>query len=194
MTVLLTNQNSKTKKVLKKTLIIVSIISILVCITGLIFFIKGICDKIKFERIYDRINYLSSCVILFKISEHNAGCLRNESESFYDASTYCYSNDMLLLEIDSEEELEIVLKETVNFFENFDNSSRIWINGKWSNYEKKWLSYPKNIKLAFKLGDSLKDYNDGDKNCLSIESSKNSKTYNFASVSCDDLNFYYCEF
>jgi hypothetical protein len=194
MTVLATNQNSRAKQVLKNALIVVSAVALFVAITALIFFIKSVCDKFKFDRTYDRINYLSMCVALFNISEHNAGCLRYATKSFYNASSFCYFNDMQLLEIESEEEMAVVVRESLKFFEMFEEPPRVWINGRWSGYDKKWVTHPKNMKLEFKLGDSLRKYGESDKNCLAIESSNSTGSFNFASVPCDDLNFYYCEF
>lgn len=188
------DQNSNVKQVLKNALIVVAVVSLFAGIIAMIFFIKNVSDEFKFARTFDRIENATMCVSLFTISEHNAGCLRFGSKSFYNASEFCHINDMQLLEIDSDEELEIVIAESVKFFENFKNPPRIWINGRWSNYDKKWVTHPKNLKVSVKLGDSLRTYSDGDKNCLALESSNSTGSFNFASVPCDDINFYFCEF
>lgn len=97
---------------------------------------------------------------------------------------------MRLLEIESDEEQDVINQQSMDFLQKYGNDSSLWINGKWSNYEKMWLTYPDNYKTLFNLRVPEKKYDD-DEYCLAVVSSNE---IDFVGIACDDSNFYYCEF
>jgi hypothetical protein len=192
MTAMLPDQDSRVKQTLRKTSIAVATIALFIGTTALMLFIKNTCDIVKFRRTYDRLSFNSACISLFNISVRNAGCLRYGKRTFINASSNCYFTDMQLLEIDSEEEKAIVIVEALKFFRlDHTKTPKIWINARWSKYEKQYITHPRGMKLAFKLDQSMQA-NESD--CLAIESSSTSESFNFTSVPCDDSNFFFCEF
>jgi hypothetical protein len=112
--------------------------------------------------------------------------------TFRAASAHCIKLNMTLLEIDSEEMLELVYDRTENVFST-GGGTTIWINGWWMQSKEGWFSHPS--ERSFYLTEALKDSHKLVKQfgmCLGIQSYF--EQYETVSMRCSIDCYFYCGF
>lgn len=141
----------------------------------------------NFMTKYDELEKLSLCLSLFAIENKarmSAVCLINQSIDFFESFNFCKSHNLSLLSIKSEEMKQKIFENLSKFF---GVGASIWINGKWSDENKKWLTHPNGEEIDANVPLEVEDF------CLKIASSTGKSDFHFSSFPCHMKLYFLCE-